>query len=370
LSTDNRFDYVVLGAGIAGLNVADQLHQRGKSVAVIDKNSPGGGASGAPLVLMNPATGRRAKMAWRAEEAVELGASILKKVQEKTSTPFYKKNGVLRPALTEKIGKDFSRAPKKYEWPSEEWIRWMGKGELEDRYPFLPDTFGGLLIPNGYTIDSKIFIEEFYKLLGKSGIQFFTDCDYSISKEQDGVFQINIEGVDSILTKQVIYAVGAGISDIDSWDFLPLENVKGQTLTLYFEKELKMQHSISSMGYFAFLPETPNKLVIGSTYEHGYTHLNTDAAAKEKLLEKLQNTLPGLLSSIEKTEQWCGVRVTTQDHKPIIGPHYAEKGISVITGLGSKGMIHSCLLAKLLVDHLEKGQPIDQTVSSERFFNR
>lgn len=370
MSTNIRFDYVILGAGIAGLNVADQLQKQGKQVAVIDKKSPGGGASGAPLVLMNPATGRRAKMAWRAEEAVELGASILKKVQENTSTPFYAKTGVLRPALTENFAKDFSRAPGKYEWPSDEWIKWMDKDEIENHYPFLPDTFGGLLIPYGYTINSRIFIEEFYKLLDSSGIPFFNDCNYTISKEPNGEFQINIAGEESILSGQIIYAVGEGISEVESWRFLPLENVKGQTLTLYFKNELQLQHSISSMGYFAFLPETPKKLVIGSTYEHDYTHLNTDEAAKEKLLNKLENTLPGLLTCIDKTEQWCGVRVTTQDHKPIIGPHYAEKGISVITGLGSKGMIHSRLLAKLLVNHLVKGQPIDQTVSSERFFNR
>ncbi len=362
-----KTEFTILGAGIAGLMVADELITRNKSVALIDVNQFGEGASFAPRVLINPATGRRAKIAWKAKECINATNEVFERVRNQSNVDFYVKNGVLRPALMKKMGKDFKKAPDKYDWPSADWIQWHEKEDLEYKYPYLSNTFGGLYISEGYTINSQLFLKAFHQQLAKNGLKSFFNQSCSIDADVDGNHKINLKNGNCIQTRHIIFAVGAGISGFDEWTYLPLERVKGQTLTVEFEKKLPLTHSISSMGYFAFDPKVPNQLVIGSTYEHHFDHEKPDEEGKETLLKKLDKTLPGYTESISKMNQWSGVRITTQDHQPVIGTHYSQKHLHIITGLGSKGMIYSKYLSKELCDHLIDQKPISPEVNVNRF---
>lgn len=360
-------EFTILGAGIAGLMVADELIARNKSVALVDISDFGTGASFAPLVLLNPATGRRAKMAWKAKECIEAASEVFERIGNQSNSDFYIKNGVLRPALIKSMGKDLKKAPEKYEWPSSNWIKWMDREELKNAYPFLSETFGGLFVKEGYTINSRLLLISLHHYLAQNGLKSYFNQSYSMNTDEIGNHQIVLENGECIQTKHIICAVGAGISKFDEWSYLPLERVKGQTLTVEFNEPLPLKHSISSMGYFAFNPKIPNQLVIGSTYEHNFDHEKPDGKGKETLLKKLDKTLPGFSSSISKMSQWSGVRVTTKDHQPIIGTHYSQNNLHIITGLGSKGMIYSKYLSKELCDHLLENNPISKEVDVNRF---
>lgn len=360
-------EFAILGAGLAGLMVADELIGRNKGVTLIDVDDLGAGASSAPLVLINPATGRRAKMAWKAKECINSATEILDRIGTQSDTNLFIKNGVLRPVLIEKMGNDFRKAPEKYNWPSSDWIQWLEKDEMESNYNYLKDTFGGLYISEGYTINTRLFLELLYQQLNQKGLKSFFNQTYNIEYGLGTDHHIHLNKETILQTKHIIFAVGAGITNFNEWSYLPLERVKGQTLTLEFEDPLPLTHSISSMGYFAFDPTDPKTLVVGSTYEHNFDHVKPDEKGKEYLLKKLDITLPGFSSSISKTSQWSGVRVTTQDHQPIIGSHYNHKGLHIITGLGSKGMIYSKYLSKELCDFLLDQKPISREVKADRF---
>lgn len=360
-------DFTILGAGIAGLMVADELIARNKTVVLVDVNQFGDGASFAPRVLVNPATGRRAKMAWKAKECIDSAKEIFDRISDQSKLEFYSKNGVLRPGLIKKMGKDFKKAPDKYDWPSADWIQWHEKEDLENKYPYLSDTFGGLYISEGYTINSRLFLDALHQQLKANGLKSIFNESYSIVTDNKGNHNIFLKNGDCIQTSQIIFAVGAGISKFDEWSYLPLERVKGQTLTIEFERPLSLTHSISSMGYFAFDPNFPNQLVVGSTYEHSFENESIDEKGKEYLLKKLDKTLPGFSASISKMTQWSGVRVTTQDHQPVVGTHHNHNKMHVITGLGSKGMIYSKYLSIELCDHLLDQKPISKEVSADRF---
>ncbi|MDZ7719108.1 MAG: FAD-dependent oxidoreductase [Balneolaceae bacterium] len=62
-----QVDVIVLGGGIAGLSCADAIQQKEGTCVIIDPNQPGDGTSGSPGMLVNPATGRRARKAWKAQ---------------------------------------------------------------------------------------------------------------------------------------------------------------------------------------------------------------------------------------------------------------------------------------------------------------
>lgn len=366
-SIPKSIDFTIVGAGIAGLSAADELLQRNKSVTIIDKAFPGSGSSGAPLVLINPATGRRAKMVYRAEESLESITDLLLRVQAFSGQAFYEHNRVLRPALDKDLAKDFRRSPDKYSWPDPSWIQWMVKGDFSSAYKYFGETHGGLIVKPGYTVNAPLYLELLTKYLVSEGLKTQFETEVTISEYSNNGYRVNLPDGSSYRTEHVIYATGSSIKNNPEWRFLPFKATKGQLLDLTFKSPLPLQESVSSMGYVAFLPLSPNRLVVGSTYEHSYDSLRPDETGKQHLYDKLNRTLPGLSDLPHSVLMWSGERVSMKDHKPAVGEHPHRKNIYLLGALGSKGMIHGRYLAKKLADFILDKAPIDDEVNLNRF---
>lgn len=360
-------EFTIIGAGIAGLSVADELLKRNQSVTIIDKDEPGSGSSGAPLVLINPATGRRAKMVKNARECVHEVSDLLERVENHSGATFFEKNGVLRPALDEELAKDFKRSPTKYSWPDTNWIQWLGTETFRDRFSYFGEQHGGLVLNYGYTVNAPLYLKYLTDYLVSKGLKTRFNSLAEISEHKDSTFKISLEKHASYHSKNVICATGSSIKKDPLWNFLPAKTTKGQLLDLTFDSPLPLYESISSMGYFAHLPSEPNRLVVGSTYEHSYDNLETDDKAKNYLYKKLDRTLPGLSSRPHSVQMWSGERISMKDHKPAVGEHPLSNNRYLLSGLGSKGMIQGRYLAKQLVEFILDGKPIAGDFNLNRF---
>ncbi|CAN5249790.1 FAD-dependent oxidoreductase [soil metagenome] len=360
-------DITILGAGIAGLSLADALLTRGKTAAVVDTGIPGGSSSGAPLVLINPATGRRAKMVKDAKACIEYAGDLLKRTATYSGKTFYSENGVLRPALTEQLADDFRRSPEKYSWPDPEWIRWVNEREFRTRYPFFGNHYGGLEIPHAFTVETDKFIQHLTSYLKSRGLKTFFETDYHIQQSVSSPFKIELLSGQKFTTEIIIYSIGSAIRHTPEWEYLPASYIKGQLLDLNFAEQLPLQQSISSMGYFAFNPEKLHRLVAGSTYEHHYDDLKTDKEGKEYLYKKLENTLPGFKDKDHTVSMWAGERVSMNDHNPVAGRHPELENKYILGGFGSKGMIYSRYLAEQLTNNILDSKPIDPDFNVDRF---
>lgn len=358
-------DAIILGAGIAGLSCADALHQKEKTCVIIDPNQPGEGTSGSPGMLVNPATGRRARKAWKAKECFELISDLLGRVQNESDKLFFEKNGVVRPALTEKLANDFERSPEKYEWP-DNWIQWLPKEQFSERFPVFEHHFGGLLVKKAMTVNGSLFMKTFGEYLSKRSVITEFDAEYILRQEQE-IWIAEINDGSTYKSEIVIDASGYNQVHSDDWNFLNLHPVKGQTATFFFDEALPLNASISSLGYMAFLNDQPHKLTVGSTYEHDFKHLETDEDGLKYLKKKLNITLPGLDEKSHSVEQWCGVRVTLQDRKPVIGQHPKKDGLYIIGALGSKGLLMGRFLAEILIGNIIERKLIDAVVSVSRY---
>jgi glycine/D-amino acid oxidase-like deaminating enzyme len=360
-SEKKKSDVAIIGAGIAGLSIADELLNRGLSVSIFDKSTPGSGSSGAPLVLINPATGRRARMVSHAEDCLSLISDLMQRVESFSGITFYKKTGILRPALTEELAEDFRRSPEKYDWPDSTWISWMDKECFEH--------YGGLFLPNGYTVDAPLYIKHLADYLISCGLNATFRTSVSVSQSSDNSYTVSLSDGSILEADQIVYATGSSVQDDPTWNFLPFKTTKGQLLDLEFKSALSIDHSISSMGYLAYLPSQPNRLVVGSTYEHSYRNLDTDSDGKSYLYDKLDRTLPNLRDKPHNVSMWSGERVSTKDHKPAIGAHPSLNGLYLLSGLGSKGMIQGRYLAQQLAELMVDNKPVENKFNLNRFLN-
>lgn len=359
-------DAIILGAGIAGLSVADALIKRNKTCVLVDHQSSGSGSSGAPMMMINPATGRRAKRAWRAEICYKFIEELLEETQQSSPNKFYEKNGVIRPALTNKIAKNFKESITKYNWPVG-WVKWLEQESFEKKFPFLSEQFGGLIIEKGMTVIGKRFIPSLSEYLAHKGLKTFFDKKYRL-QNHDNLWNLEINN-SCINSKTVIDATGYHQTKNSLWDFLSLHPIKGQTATFHYKEPIPVKSSISSLGYMAVFSSRPNEITVGSTYEHHFNHTSPDKEGLSYLKKKLTKTLPQLSSSYISVDQWSGVRVTVQDKKPVIGPHPDISGLYIIGALGSKGLLMGRYMADLLTNHILNGVEIDKQVSIERFLS-
>jgi glycine/D-amino acid oxidase-like deaminating enzyme len=137
--------------------------------------------------------------------------------------------------------------------------------------------------------------------------------------------------------------------------------LKGETLTISLPEELE---TIFNRGVY-IVPTRGNKsFMVGATYHPGDTTPQTTVSGRNELEEKLKDliNIPFVI-----THQNWGMRPTTPDRKPILGPHPELKNLIIFNGLGTKGVSLAPYFSGLLSDWLEGRGEIPQEVNIERF---
>ena len=357
-------DFCILGAGIAGLSLADALQTTGYTVTVIEKNDIASGASGTPGALVNPATGRRATKSWKAEQCYRAIRQNLEKVQAFGEELFFQNNGLLRPALSEKMVKKMRNQFDKTSWP-EGWCLWQTETEINNRHPTVNCVGGGLWLPIGLTVDVDKYLQAYANYLTAQGVHIQTHCEVEFHRKNQ-CWKINT-AYHRFRSKNLIFATGYSTNDFKRWDFVPLEDVKGQVGIFQAPKSLlNFDHSISSLGYLARLGKS-NKFIQGSTYEHDFEDLHTDKEGEKYLRKRMAQTLPALAKKAQLIDQWAGVRMMTPDKKPVVGQHPNDSSLHLFTALGSKGLMYGKFLAEHYADHLKNKTNLFSEILISRF---
>lgn len=354
----------VFGAGISGTAIANELAKREKKVLLIDpyvsENSPG-----APAGLVNPATGRRARLSWKSQHCMSSLRNLMDElIRFSGRDDLVSDSGVIRPAINEKLAENFKESLDKYDWP-DGWITWMDKEEISEFNPEIAPNFGGLFLNSGFTVFVDRYLNTFRKYLREKGV----DCRYESAEYQferdENVFNIRFENGEILNTEHVIVAAGHQTPFFKDWKFLPLHRVKGQVVLFETDSDLNWEHATSAMGYS--LRRGKGELMVGSTYEHKFESLDTTEEAYNQIKGKLKKMLPKLTEKVTKKDQLAGVRVTTPNKLPVIGRHPDMNNLCIYTAMGSKGLLFSQYVGSLLADHLITGEPIPEELDTKRF---
>lgn len=359
----SSFDYCILGAGLAGVSLSNELLKENASVCLIDPKGIAGGASGTPLGLVNPATGRYASKSWRAEECYTSIRASLGLIQQTTSIPFFKKTGVLRPAMDEKIAERMKSNFKNSDWPKD-WISWLDGKELQEFHPDINSKLGGVWLPIALTVDISTYLKLFVEHLAQKGLQNFLGGPYEFSRKNN-YWEIKLSSGENVHAQNLVFTSGASVKDESIWSDLPIIPVKGQVAILDMNEPLTFHHAISALGYIASLDQ--KRVVIGGTYEHKFFHENPDEKGLNYLLNRLKRVLPEFDFNPATISQWSGLRASTPNRMPILGEHSKHEHCFVFTGLSSKGLLYSSYLAKLFADFLLQDAQLPNEVDIKRF---
>ncbi len=355
-------DAIILGGGLAGLSTAKELLSRNLKVCLADPVGISSGASGVPIGLANYATGRHAKLSWEAGKCMDALIGNLNEVQSRSAVHFWRQNGVLRPALDEKIAEKTLENYKSTDWPESATARWLSSEELKALNPHVPSEFGAIWLEKACTVIPALYLQSMREMLLSKGL-ILVEENYELT-ENSGWY-LSSSSDKKVQAPLLIDCTGQHTQTAGLTYQLKLHPIKGQLLLFRRQAPIPFNHSLSALGYIGHMDQ--KYFAVGSTYEHHFEDLSITEDGKERLMNKINQICPMLLEDAELVEHWSGIRASTPNRLPIAGKHPEHDRIYIFKGLGSKGLLFSAHISALLADHILDQIPLPEAIGIQRF---
>ena len=356
MTKPQHHEIVVIGAGICGATIANELLERGKAVCIIDAApSPATACSSHAYAIAHPHIGKGAPRLLRLTRL----AFLLAEARWKN---VWRQHGIFQPT---KKDKTFDRTA------TEEHLRSLDLDEniaiamdAHEAKQFCGIEQSGVWLPRGAGLNlhetSKGLLHEQQRLT----------CVWSTRiarlEELSDQWHLFDASNNLIMTaNQVVVACAIEAKDLmNSIGIrLPLRPVRGQLSIFTVRKDdpwIKKlpQVGISGDGYCLpakQLDDGSYQWIVGSSFDEGEDDLSpremSDDFNREQA-KRLVDYEEGNLSSLMKSGEFVGIRCVAGDRLPIIGALAQRPGIFLATALGSRGILWSALAAKLITAQL------------------
>jgi D-amino-acid dehydrogenase len=211
--------------------------------------------------------------------------------------------------------------------------------------------FSGTYVPEWETVsDPHDVAQAIFQHSSRAGAQLFKDDAVSVAPDHEGAC-VRFKSGKAILAKKIVIATGAWSRHFATalGDNIPLETERGYNATLPAQAfELKRQIIFGRHGFVA----TPlaGGIRIGGAVEFGGLELPPNFERSSAMLAKACQLLPNLKS--EGGQQWMGFRPSLPDSLPVIGPSRASTCIVYAFGHGHLGLTQSAATGRLVRDFL------------------
>lgn len=347
-----KYDYAIVGQGLAGTLLAWCLRRRGKRIVFLDRDEATT-ASKIAAGLINPITGQRTCLSWRLHDFLPFARTFYRSVERELDASLLHSM-----PLTRLLSDD-----RNYQ-------KWMTIANDPDIRSFLSDPQPIPLVDPakvntfhptcGFEI-SEAHILDVPGLLRKSREVFdlrIADLDiaHAIAPAKDSV-QI-AAGSETITAHRLIFCQGPdGRHGNPFFDWVPFTCAKGEILTITCPAMESEERILNGGGWMAPVPgASPGVFRAGSTYVHDDLSKEPTAAGRDAIIQKLKHLLK---VDFTVTAQAAGVRPIIERSRALIGMHPSHQRIGFFNGLGSKGSLNGPFIAEQFAAHLEDGAALE-----------
>ena len=345
-------DYIVVGLGLAGISFCEQLEKHNKSYVVIsnDFHSSSKVAGG----IYNPVILKRFTLPWMVKEQLEIALPFYQQLEKKLNTTFLSHLSILRRfhsieeqnlwfEATDRPGVGTFLFPKL----------------LKNKNKNVDAPFGFGRVLQTHRIDTKMILTSYQKFLKKSNKLRSETFNYDkINFEKNSIYYGDTKALN------IVFCEGFGVQKNPYFKYLPIKGTKGEYV-LIKAPELKEEKAIKASIFC--IPLGNDVYKIGANYDHNDKTFTPTAATRKLLIEKLKTFIK---CDFEVVDQVAGIRPTVVDRKPIIGSSIQHKGIHILNGLGSRGIIAAPFLAQKLFNHIESDGEIEKEININRFTDK
>lgn len=350
MNKKKKYDFLIVGAGIAGLCLAHQLEKEGKSFLIINQESEHK-SSKVAAGMFNPISGKRMTVNWRVHELLESLHQTFNEFETKLGKNYLIKANIIQAFGNVKESNDFTGQLEK-----DNFSHFIGSDQVQAIG--LNSEFGNFEVLGSGWVKTKEWIEDFQHYLLEKDVFMSLKADWQEFKflgEEWSWREIKFE--------KVVSCEGYKYLENPHFNWLPFKLCKGQVLHISCPG-LNQKYILKKGVYLVHQYDDVYK--VGATYEWDFEDEKPTESGKENLIEKLNKllTLPYTVVSQES-----GIRPTTRDRAAILGKHPKLKNLYCFNGLGTKGILQAPFLAKHLMNGIESIKSIDPKVSIERFYS-
>lgn len=342
-------DYIIVGSGLSGLAVAEELEKRNKPFMVFEDNSQS--SSYVAGGIFNPVILKRFTLAWNAAEQMKTALSFYKDLEHKLNVKLIHRWNIYRRFHSIEEQNDWFVAldkPNLAPFLDSE-IRKNTNPNLKAEYSL------GKVLKTG-NIDTVKLLDNYRSYLKEKKSFKNERFDYSKLNIKNGYFEYK-----AFEASRIIFCEGFGIQKNPFFNYLPLRGNKGEYITIYSEK-LKLDFAVKSS---VFLMPIGNDLYkVGATYDHQDKTPETTLKAKDRLVNDLKKIIK---CDFEVVNQVAGIRPAVSDRKPLVGEHPEIENMYCCNGFGSRGVLIAPNMATALLDNIENGVELDPEINLERF---
>ena len=346
-----KLDYIIVGCGLAGIAFCEYLRKNNKSFIVFDDGSQQ--SSKVAGGLYNPVVLKRFTAAWKAKELLD------------TAIPYYKELEVyldVKIIHNLPILRVFNSVEEQNDWfaASDKPIlsEFLSPGIQKNQNSEINANFGlGEVLDVG-RIDTSLLIDRYINRL-KGETKFLGESfDYDVIEITDKTIQYK-----SIEAKQIVFSDGFGLKKNNFFNDLPLVGSKGEYIVVSAPK-LKLDYILK--GSVFIIPLGNDSYLVGATYNNQDKTKTPTPEKKQELMLKLEKMIN---CEFNVFNHFAAIRPTVKDRRPLVGIHANYKNLSVLNGLGTRGVMASPYLAKQLFNYLENDEELDSQIDIQRFEN-
>ena len=341
---------LIVGGGIIGCATAYELAKGGCRVTLLERDTPGGEASGAAAGLLAPLGESRdpgpfqalAVESWRLypEVVAELEAATGMNVEHTTA-------GTLYPVLD---AGELAAARERTTWAvaREFGVELLEGARVLEREPALAGTITAALFVHGdHWVNNERLVAAYAQAAAERGVVIRSGVEVSEILLDGGRARGVMAGGRRLEADCVLLAAGAWSRGLMTarGSGLPVEPVRGQMLSVSNSPPL-LTHAVHGRSVY-LVPRPSGELLVGATVEHvGFVREVTDEAL-EHLIDEAVSLVPGI-GERPLLRSWCGFRPWAPDSLPILGPWPGVDGLFVATAHYRNGILLAPITAHLL----------------------
>lgn len=370
------YDFLIIGAGSAGCNMAYFLRKENKSVALIDREGIAGGASGAAGAFLSPLPGKKNTYNSLVNEALDYSLNFY----ENLLSEAVEKKGVLR-VSTNNFAKDkLSQNSIKYEYFDTNKLQKISKNFMNI---------------DGYFYENAAVIEPI-QICSK----LTKGCDFYKKDVKELHFEEGIYALDEIKAKNIILAQGVSSSLVEI-PYMKISPIFGLRVDVKTTTKIpfNIHKSISvstnkkdgtlSIGATQQRHDNENMECL-TTCDKCAFYVESDEMQIQTLLTEANELIK--LEDLEVVKIYKGARATIKSYFPVIGKVVNYNGslkkhpsikngtkippekleyypnMYVINALGSRGFVYGPYLANVLTQNIIYNEPIPKEISAEKLF--
>ena len=356
MTKPQHHELVVIGAGICGATITNELLQRGQSVCIVDAASSAATAcSSHAYAIAHPHIGRGSPRLLRLTRVAFLLA-------EAKWGKGWNQHGIFQPTQKDK---HFDRV---------EVANYLKSLDLDEDIALALDAReaeeicgikqNGVWLSRGASLN--IFEASNALLQEHEHLTCLWNTRVAKLEQANGQWLLLNQANETILSADKVVVATA----IDSKPLmssigirLPLKPVRGQLSIFSIRKEDAWAQKLPRVGISGDgyclpaqqLDDGSYRWMVGSSFDEGEDDLgsrdSSDAFNREQA-KGLLNYSEGDLNALIKAGDFVGVRCVAGDRLPIIGALTQRPGIFLATALGSRGILWSALAAKLITAQL------------------